>query len=879
MAGLLAALLFSLVETNPARSADPPCVRGERAIVETGIVKANGCWTKVASGQGFLYTGKFADQPAGTGIDLNGFILTKPDVRKAAGEGITIDTGTQIAKTLGKAQFNSANWPLTGLNQVGEPIALNFTAPKFGKLILDDLRLGSNSAFNRGIAGFIPVGNLETPIVIREQGKGSMNITLALSGIFTLKGKAQSTTVTLPTEIGKGTRLDGFKLELNEVDAFKAVILENLVAYYSAAGEKFGGEASVRLPFFSKDPSKREGKGATVGFGIEKGRLTNAKFGVVGLKIPIGAPPSGFVTSLAGGFEMPASGDLLFNASMGATIGPEIPVPWDPAGVAPIDLEAAIKLGVKNKELYFRFDGGLKLFKLPIGQAYLGIYFNTGMEFGATVGLGLPSFKNRENDPFYLGARVDGWVTKNKFQFSGSGTFALFGVKLLNGQALFNQQVIGACWKVFWFDGGAVYDYRRKSTSTFGTTCGLDRYREQFPGGRSASISVSSPRSFTLDSRQVIVAVEGQGGAPRFSLRSPSGEVFKAPEDREGVMRDDHGFFIDEENEVTNVVLKKPAGEWTLIPYGDSPPITSVEAGEAMPPEKVTARVVGQGRTRTLIWDSKGQPNTELVFTELIRNGVENPIFTTARESGRKRFKVENGMFGKRRLGVIVMHGDAPRQEQVVNTYMVKPPPPPGAPQKVRAWRDQHDVTVTWRGAKGASSYLVQVTMPGVKSKSAKSKASFVRFVGHRSRHVTFRNFPGGAAAKAKVIAFNYANRQGPAQVFKFRTNPPSLGFKAAVRRGARSGRLSGNGVRLKTICLNGAHCRVQVKLFKGKRRIGSTRYQQVPDTYQHLKVRPTRKADRRKLLRGNTRNLRVVVIERRGGATYTASRRLSPGT
>lgn len=862
-----------LLTEGDARSADTSCKGGERSTIDVGIARANACWTRTGTGDKTVYTAKWADQPVGVGVDLNGFVLGRAGER--GGAGIKFNPATGDVESDGDVRMYSRNWPATGLNSLGAPFRLEFTAPKpttsgDAEMVIEDMRISAPVVFRGILAGiFSPALNVEAPMTIYEDGKGSIGLTVQLSGIFTLKGKAQSATIDFVTELGKGTTWDGFSLELNEIDAFNAVILQNFSAYYSASKEAFGGEASVRFPFTPQEKLDREGKGITAGFGVTKGRLTNVKFGVVGLKIPIGS--AGFLTSIAGGGNWAEPPNFSLDAALGAEFGPDMPVPSSAKPVAPIGVNGALKFGYRNQEVYFRVDAGMSLFNIPLGSAYIGIYTKTGVEFGAGIGIGVPSLRDRPSDPFYLGARVDGWIAKGRFQFTGSGRIRVFNVPLLDAQAMVSSSVIGACAKMFWFDAGAVYTFRTKSTEMFGKSCGLDRYKEKFPGAL-VSGSAANPRSFSLGGREAALEVSGRDGAPRFTLKSASGDLVQVPVTDDGVKRDDNAVFVDEEEDVTTVFLKDPKGQWEITPYPDSPPITGLKAGRPLPEEQVEARVVGRGTKRTLVWDTNGQPNTTLSFSEVMNGGVENPLLTTGKASGSKRIKVEaDGLYGQRKLRVVVLHGDAPREEEVVDRYVVKRPPRPKAPGKVRAWRNEQNATVTWSKVMGATNYFIQVRLP----KSKTWEDSFVRLVGHRSRRVLIESFPSGGVARARVIAINRDGRFGRPGAFSFRTDPRRLKLRAAAVQGVRSARREGNGIGLRTICGTGGHCDLRIRLLRGERLIGYSRFQQTPDTFRHLKVRPRSKALRKRLARGRLGKLRIVITEARNGKTVTVSRKV----
>src|SRR5262249_10330998 len=148
---------------------------------------------------------------------------------------------------------------------------------------------------------------------------------------------------------------------------------------------------------------------------------------VHGVRIPVGTPPGGFLTAFGGGFklknEQGNAFTLLVLANAEADFGPEIPTPW--GKVAPITVLAALQLGRLREELFFEVKGGVKVFRLPVGDVRLAIHSAGGVEFAVGLGIGFPSYRNNDNDPFYIGARVEGWVSKGKFQFEGSGRVAL----------------------------------------------------------------------------------------------------------------------------------------------------------------------------------------------------------------------------------------------------------------------------------------------------------------------------------------------------------------------------------------------------------------------------------------------------------------------
>jgi hypothetical protein len=855
-----AALLATLVFATQAISETPAeCKGGTHKEIEVGIVKAVGCFTEATQGNATVYTGKWVDQPDGHGIDLNGFVLTGPK-----GGALQINAGNREVKSVAigqgngddQVQLNSMNWPVAGeLKALGSPINLGFVAPEKGSVTLTQLTFGSNFV-GGALAGLSPFGAIETPVKLEDDGKGSMDLSIMLAGYFTLKGHPQSVTIALPTESEKGTKVDGFEISLEEIDTFKVVKINEFEAKYSAAEKLVKGSANLTFPFSAGGTKENPNeKGFGGGFALENGALTEIKASASGLKIPVGAPPGGFITGIGGGFHLKNGQgnnfDLSLNAKMDAQFGPEIPTPWGKA--APIEVSAALGAGHKGEEWFFEIRGGVKVFRLAVGDVYLGLHSNAGVEFGVGLGIGFPSYRNNESDPFYIGARVDGWVSKGHFQFEGKGKVALISLKLFEGRVMVNDRAAGACWVVFGFPGGAVYPYGGQ-VKDFGIGCGLDYYKEQFPQG--ARISALGSRTIQLEPAEKIIAVKGAGKAPRFTLRSGD-RVLRTPTDRDAVIQRQgfrHAFFVNEETDTTHVIIPRSAGNWTITPYAGSATITSVRAGREAPKEKVTAEVTGSGPVRTLHWDSLDRPHTRLLFLERLPSGREVPILQTDEESGARKFGVVTGAnYGKRNIRVVVIHGYASRQSGIVDDYRVAKPRQLAGPKRVSAWRDGHRAHVTWSGVKAARGYLVEVTMPG---KGGQRASNYVRRAGAKQRSLVIPEHPGGGVAIAKVYALNRDDRQGVPGRASFRTDPPPLSLKAATKRSVDSLRFRRNAVTMRMSCPSGPHCRVVAELRVGKRVIASERFQQTPDSFHMVRLVPRSASARQALRAGEARLL-----------------------
>lgn len=869
VSGLLALLVVSVAAATETPQSTLACKAGEGKTIDVGIARATGCWTKETKGSANIFTARFADQPTGD-VDLNGFFVASAyrgdgairiDDSKNTVTAVSLDNGPKVINV----QLRSLNVPVSGSKtDLGGPVKLDFTAPNFGELMLEDMRLGFTSGWAKALAGFIP-GNAEVPLMITEDGMGSMNLVVEATGSLALKGKPQSVHINVETESGKGTELDGFEFTLNEVSVGRFLTVNNLNAFYSGAKKEWGGNAEASWPF----PRPSGSAGFKIGFTMTNGSLRRVQVGVNGLMIPIGT--AGVMKSLSGGFEISPSGaddGIQFNVGAGAAMGPPMWTPSGGVGDRPIGVNATLTAGRAKGSYFVKVNGDVSFMSIPLGESYMGIYFDAGVDFGASMGLGLPSFRNNPNDPFYIGSRIDGWIG-NGFQLEGGGRLSVFGWRLSDTNILVSNKVIGACAEVLWTDVGGVYEYGR-GLELFGSSCGLKKYRQKFAGSSVASIS--SPRTIRLDREEVMLAVKGDGAAPRFRLIAPDGRVIATPDDRDAVVREDNAFFIDEENHVTNVIPPRGPGEWKLAPLPGSADVVQVTSSRELPPEKVRAKVVGRGTERTLIWNSAGGPDTTLSFSEEMPGGRDRHILSTAAASGKFMFTPgHHGNYGKRRLKVIVMHNDSPRETKVVNTYRVERPGPLRGPAHVRAYRNDHAVTVNWSGVKPATGYLVTTT---IKPKQGKP-VTLARKVGPKARSVVFKGSPGATWATARVFALNIDGRPGKPKAKRFRPAPVIKKLEPAARAGLDSAGATGKGVELRTICPTGGHCQIRLTLLLNGRTVATSRYQQAPDTFHRALVVPKNRSVLKKLTGPNPRGFKLGLRQSRTSGHGTDSGRV----
>ncbi|UTI65322.1 hypothetical protein NBH00_03710 [Paraconexibacter antarcticus] len=207
------------------------------------------------------------------------------------------------------------------------------------------------------------------------------------------------------------------------------------------------------------------------------------------------------------------------------------------------------------------------------------------------------------------------------------------------------------------------------------------------------------------------VAVAGAGGAPQVSLLDPAGAVvpFGDPKARGTVAATIPG--VPQSN-TTFVGLAHPkAGTYTLVPAAASPAIAALQVSRGYATPKVSARLGGTGRKRTLRYQvSNSAPGTTIVFVERGPAG-DVPIGTAKGAAGTLRFTSGNGPGGSRQILAQATRGGLPYVSPEVAHYIAPAIPRPGSVGRLRVARTGGGLSIRFAGARGAKSYTVKVLL------------------------------------------------------------------------------------------------------------------------------------------------------------------------
>jgi hypothetical protein len=216
----------------------------------------------------------------------------------------------------------------------------------------------------------------------------------------------------------------------------------------------------------------------------------------------------------------------------------------------------------------------------------------------------------------------------------------------------------------------------------------------------------------------------------------------------------------DANESATDVLIRKPAGTWTVTTPDGSPTVAGVATADVLERPDVSARVSGSGAKRTLSWKLTPRPGQKVTFAE---KGADSAavLKTTSAARGRVRFTPAGGNGRKRSIVAMVQQSGAPRETLTVARYTAPAWRKPARPSRVRAKRSGSSLIVTWRAAAGAARYSVFVT-------SADGDRE-VFILPARKRRLKVRDIQKDDRATVKVTGLRSDNVPGRAATLKLK--------------------------------------------------------------------------------------------------------------
>lgn len=837
----------------------------EEREVEIGIVKAKGCIETVTPSDADPY------YEAKQNFTLNGYKVTP-----AQGAKVQLIPGSETQGRQRGAQVKTVGGAVSFATQDGTwhwvETQLNLTPPKSGDMLLFEGKLTQPGGT---IVGLQPAIGVNQPVSINDEGGGSFGLSFDLASIMKMVDKNQ--TFGFEVEVGEDGKLgfEGFNVTLQGIGIGHFLELSTLgVEAKFKDGQLTGIGGDIDGTFAAL-------KGVDLGGGFlyDSGRLERLSASISELNEPLG--PSGiFLQKLA--FDAFLAEPYGGKGTIGLTVGREFKVFGTEVSAVAADGSIEIRGAdvTHSKPAFFNVGGAFRVVGIPVGDAHFRYDFGVGTDFGARVGIGLPSLTNDPNQPTYLGAGVDGWTTANHFLLTGDGGLKVVGLDILKGDVALSDIGFGLCAKILWWWGGAGVRWSDGQVSDIGgSTCDIGRYKPS----RATVAALASGHEAKLNLRKghEFVRVVGDDEPPQLTMTHESGRTLTTPPpgDEDGVQRAPGAIALSmTEGDTAFFLIRNPKGGWTLDPQEGSAEIESVDIASELPPHGLEAEIEGRRnkRMRTLEWNARDIRHQKLVFVEVLPNGTEVPILRTEQSEGRRKVRLASGVgtYGARKLRVHVLQRfETPRDELIADRYRVRRPPRPTQPTRVRAERRLRDVLVRWTpGSRAAEQEVVLRTGDG---------ARYAAQVGRRAHRQIFRDVSVGERVKVNVFGVDRDGRRGKAGRARLDTSEVVKSRRAALRRLLGHARAGSNGALLSSAACPavGAHCELRLVARKRGRVLGAKTLTIPEDMTDRMRVELKPGVSRRLRRGGEVRGVRLIAsVDNDADERVKASKRTTLG-
>lgn len=157
---------------------------------------------------------------------------------------------------------------------------------------------------------------------------------------------------------------------------------------------------------------------------------------------------------------------------------------------------------------------------------------------------------------------------------------------------------------------------------------------------------------------------------------------------------------------------KPPAGRYLVETLGGSAQITTTRLANGIPDAKVSAKLRGKGRKRTLRFSARRIAGQRITFAEQSSGGLYREFATTGKSRGTVKLRPANSKQRRRRIIALVEQDGLPRARLALARFKGPKYRPAARPRKLRARRRGSRLLVSWRPVKGAKEYRVRVSLP-----------------------------------------------------------------------------------------------------------------------------------------------------------------------
>jgi hypothetical protein len=498
----------------------------------------------------------------------------------------------------------------------------------------------------------------------------------------------------LRADNARGLQLDTLHFEVNQ--AFLGPLLvEELLVDYRAAGDEWRGKVNLGLPPQPGGPKL----GAAVVF--QGGAFKEGSFTITPLPWPgIGLDPfaTSYLTRFFGSFALEP-----VKIGGGVDFG-ILPVPPDQytftiTGEMDVTFADPVKLHVTGRGALFGF---------PIASEELTLTSDGFVRANGHLELDL--------DVVSASGMVEAFVDASSKQWGGkaSGEVCIGDVICPGGKAVVSTIGVGACQEVlvpygFGYRWGASID----EIETFFGSCDLSGYEVKPPPAKVRTAQGGGAAAFTVPAGERLTSLRltGAGGSPRVVLVSPSGERIAPSGDLNAAGAPAYASSPGTGPETFVAIPRPAAGNWIAEPEPGSPAVTAIAQARELPQPRVSARVRGRGRTRTLAYTATRRAGLSVTFLEAGPNGTRR-IGTTERARGTLRFTPADGLGRRRTITAVITQGGIPREERSVGSYTAPPDARPGPVAGLSVRRRGRTLTARWRRLATAHAYSVRIDLP-----------------------------------------------------------------------------------------------------------------------------------------------------------------------
>jgi len=519
----------------------------------------------------------------------------------------------------------------------------------------------------------------------------------------------------LVVDAQSGLHLDSLNFNIADVD-IGALEIKDANVQYTAQGEKWDGGATVVVP----------GPGVTVGAELHfaHGAFNGGNFRVA--EFPgIAVFTDVFLNEIRIGFQLHP---VVFSG--GVSFGFEPIAPPDTFAIG-VRGDFQIELG---PPVAVQISGSGAVFGIDIAHAFFRYSSDGTLRILGDVTIGSP-------DTLGLSGALKFGIIGKAFGGSIDARVCAFGGCLQTGVAA-NQRGLAACLGL----GGITHDWSDPiySIDIHVPDCVANLYGA--PAGTSAVRRASGPpgETFTVPAgaHSYTVAVAGSGGAPQVSLLDPAGVTVGFGDPRSPTTKAVSIPGTPQSN-TTFIGLSRPrAGTYTLVPAAGSPAIAGLRVSQGYATPKVTVRLGGAGRRRTLRYRVSGNsPGTSIVFVERGPAG-DVAVGTASGSAGTLHFASGKGPGGQREILAEATRGGAPLTSTEIAHYIAPAIPRPGAVGHLRAVRVHRSLQVRFTRAPAAKVYSVKILLSDgrglqVTLRSSQHRLSIPRVDSHVQAKVT----------------------------------------------------------------------------------------------------------------------------------------------